>query len=50
MVSFDIRNRRSRYTEALRIVGFSFALDLSKGYYVPISHSYLGMTEQVDIG
>ncbi len=29
------------------IVGFSFALDEENAYYVPISHSYLGVGEQV---
>ena len=29
------------------IVGFSFALDEKSAYYVPISHSYLGVGEQV---
>ncbi len=29
------------------IVGFSFALNEEKAYYIPISHSYLGVGEQV---
>ena len=31
------------------IVGFSFALDEKSAYYVPISHNYLGVGEQVSI-
>lgn len=30
-----------------RIVGFSFAADEKRGYYVPIAHSYLGVGNQV---
>lgn len=29
------------------IVGFSFALNEKEAYYVPLAHSYLGVTEQV---
>lgn len=29
------------------LVGFSFAINESVGYYVPISHSYLGVPEQI---
>jgi DNA polymerase-1 len=29
------------------MVGFSFAMDEAKAYYVPIAHSYLGVGEQV---
>ncbi len=32
-----------------KLVGFSFALDGEKAYYVPISHSYLGVGEQISI-
>jgi len=34
-------------TKKDKMVGFSFALDDKKAYYVPIAHSYLGVTEQV---
>jgi DNA polymerase-1 len=36
-------------TKKDKMVGFSFALDESKAYYVPIAHSYLGVTEQVKL-
>jgi len=29
------------------LVGFSFALDDTKGYYVPLAHTYLGVGEQI---
>lgn len=29
------------------LVGFSFALDETKGYYVPLAHSYLGVGDQI---
>lgn len=32
-----------------KIVGFSFALDLQKAYYVPIAHNYLGVGEQISM-
>lgn len=32
-----------------KIVGFSFAVDLDKAYYVPIAHNYLGVGEQVSV-
>ncbi|MBE0491758.1 MAG: DNA polymerase I [Sulfurospirillum sp.] len=32
-----------------KIVGFSFALDTHKAYYVPIAHNYLGVGEQVSL-
>jgi DNA polymerase-1 len=35
------------YTD--KIVGFSFAFDESKAYYVPIAHNYLGVGEQVSL-
>ena len=31
------------------MVGFSFALDAKKAYYVPIAHAYLGVIAQVSI-
>lgn len=36
-------------TKKANIVGFSFAKDDKKAYYVPISHSYLGVGKQVDM-
>ena len=34
-------------TQKAQIVGFSFAYEKNKAYYVPISHSYLGVPEQI---
>ena len=31
-----------------KIVGFSFAFEKDKAYYVPINHSYLGVEKQID--
>jgi len=36
-------------TKTDKMVGFSFAIDNEKAYYVPIAHSYLGITDQVSI-
>lgn len=36
-------------TKKDKMVGFSFALDNTRAYYVPISHSYLGVTNQINI-
>jgi len=36
-------------TKRDKIVGFSFAMDEERAYYVPIAHNYLGVTQQVDI-
>jgi len=36
-------------TKKDKLVGFSFAIDSEKAYYVPISHNYLGVTKQVNI-
>lgn len=33
-----------------KIVGFSFAINEQEAYYVPLSHSYLGVGEQVSMG
>ncbi len=35
--------------QSAKIVGFSFAYDESKAYYVPIAHNYLGVGEQVSM-
>ncbi len=34
-------------TKVAKIVGFSFAFDEQKAYYIPIAHNYLGVEEQV---
>ena len=35
-------------TKSAKMVGFSFAYEDTKAFYVPISHSYLGVEKQVD--
>jgi len=35
--------------QTAKIVGFSFAFDEQKAYYVPIAHNYLGVGEQVSL-
>jgi len=49
IVAFDIETM-GLDTKKDRIVGFSFAMDAQKAYYIPIAHHYLGVTEQVKIG
>jgi len=49
IVAFDIETR-GLDTKRDKLVGFSFALDSKRAYYVPIAHSYLGVTEQVSLG
>ncbi|WP_188108691.1 DNA polymerase I [Sulfurovum sp. bin170] len=48
LVAFDTETT-GLDTKKVKIVGFSFALDAQKAYYVPIAHHYLGVTEQVDL-
>jgi len=48
LVAFDIETM-GLDTKKDKMVGFSFALDEKKAYYVPIAHSYLGVTEQVSM-
>jgi len=48
LVAFDIETM-GLDTKKDRLVGFSFAFDDTKAYYVPVSHSYLGVTEQVSV-
>ena len=48
LVAFDIETM-GLDTKKDKMVGFSFALDEKKAYYVPIAHAYLGVTEQVSI-
>ncbi|MRI58534.1 MAG: DNA polymerase I [Epsilonproteobacteria bacterium] len=47
LVSFDTETT-SLDTKEARLVGFSFAFEPSRAYYVPVAHSYLGVGEQVD--
>ncbi len=36
-------------TKKAHLVGFSFAYEEARGYYVPIAHTYLGVGEQVSL-
>jgi len=46
LVVFDIETT-GLDTKRESLVGFSFALNAQKAYYVPINHYYLGVTDQV---
>ncbi len=35
-------------TKIASLVGFSFAFEEDKAYYVPVNHQYLGVPEQID--
>ena len=48
LVAFDTETM-GLDTKKDKIVGFSFAIDEKKAYYVPIAHFYLGVTNQVNI-
>ena len=48
LVAFDIETM-GLDTKKDKMVGFSFAFNDKEAYYVPLSHSYLGVTEQVSI-
>jgi len=48
IVAFDTETTGIDVQEA-KIVGFSFAFDEQKAYYVPIAHNYLGVGEQVSM-
>jgi len=48
LVAFDTETM-GLDTKKDKLVGFSFALDNKKAYYVPIDHFYLGVTEQVKL-
>ena len=48
LVAFDTETM-GLDTKKDKMVGFSFALDDKKAYYVPIAHFYLGMTDQVSM-
>jgi len=46
IISFDTETTDIDVTKA-KIVGFSFAYEENKAYYVPIAHSYLGVGNQI---
>ncbi len=48
IVAFDTETTSLNVKDA-KIVGFSFAYDNKKAYYVPIAHSYLGVGEQISL-
>ena len=48
IVSFDTETS-SIDSKIAKIIGFSFAFEPNKAYYVPINHFYLGVLEQIDI-
>ncbi len=48
LVAFDTETM-GLDTKKDKMVGFSFAFDEKKAYYVPISHFYLGVTDQIDL-
>ncbi|CAM3941113.1 DNA polymerase I [Arcobacter cloacae] len=48
IISFDTETTDIDVTKA-KIVGFSFAYEENKAYYVPIAHSYLGVGNQISM-
>ena len=48
VVAFDTETN-SLDTKSAKIVGFSFAFEEKRGYYVPIAHNYLGVYTQVSL-
>ncbi len=48
LIAFDTETTSVDVQKA-KIVGFSFAFDEKKAYYVPIAHNYLGVGEQVNM-
>jgi DNA polymerase-1 len=48
IVAFDTETT-SLDTKSAKLVGFSFAVDEQKAYYVPVAHSYLGVGEQLGL-
>ncbi len=48
VVAFDTETT-SLESRTAKIVGFSFAFDEQKAYYVPIAHHYLGVGDQISL-
>jgi DNA polymerase-1 len=48
LVAFDTETT-GLDTKKEKMVGFSFATNETQAYYVPIAHSYLGVTDQVNV-
>ena len=48
IVAFDTETDSLESRNA-NIVGFSFCFEEDKGYYVPIAHNYLGVSEQISL-
>jgi len=48
VVAFDTETT-SLDTKSAKLVGFSFAYEPYKAYYVPVAHSYLGVGDQVEL-
>lgn len=48
IVSFDTETD-SLDTKSANLVGFSFAFEDDKAYYVPVAHNYLGVAKQIDL-
>ncbi len=48
VVAFDTETS-SLDSKNTKLVGFSFAFDEQKAYYVPLAHSYLGVEEQLKL-
>ncbi len=48
VVAFDSETD-SLDTKVANLVGFSFAFEESRAFYVPVAHNYLGVEEQVDL-
>ena len=48
VVAFDIETTSLNKKDA-KLVGFSFAFDEDKAYYVPVAHNYLGVGQQISL-
>jgi DNA polymerase-1 len=48
LISFDTETDSLNPREA-KLVGFSFAFEDKKSYYIPVAHNYLGVTKQLSL-